>query len=201
MKAFILKYRNPIIFFIIQSLLVFAYYSYRPKLVYDAEGKIIQIDKKIDGIYSTIKLLAQNDSIINVQLMHYPAIHPIPIIPSTRISSTYNERVDPINHERMFHWGIDYLANIGTPVYATGDGIINNAGTVDGYGKNIKINHGNGYESSYSHLSEIDVAINQDVKRGDIIGRVGSTGKSTGNHLHYEILYLEKKINPNIFIN
>ena len=91
---------------------------------------------------------------------------------------------------------MDFSANIGTPIYATGDGVIKKAGWESGYGKLIIINHGFGYETWYAHLNDYDVRVGQKVKRGEVIGKVGNTGKSTGPHLHYEVQVKGKVVNP-----
>jgi murein DD-endopeptidase MepM/ murein hydrolase activator NlpD len=143
--------------------------------------------------------LQKNDSIQSDQLNHYPASHPIPILSSTRISSEYRERINPITGKPEFHWGIDYTAPKGSPVFTTAAGVVEEANSDGGYGNLVKINHGNGYESSYAHLSNILVKINQKVKRGDLIGKIGMTGLATGYHLHYEITYKGEHINPEIF--
>lgn len=150
-------------------------------------------------IQKQLTQMVKKDSTMDQQLQHYPATLPLSLSDLTSVSSTYSERIDPITHEKRFHWGIDYQANKGTPVYATATGIVEKTGNDDGYGNVVKINHLNGYESLYAHLNDIDVYDNQEVKRGEIIGTVGNSGRTTGNHLHYEITYQEKRINPDIF--
>lgn len=113
-----------------------------------------------------------------------------------RISSPFGERVHPVYGRRHFHKGIDLAAPNGTPIYATADGIVTFAGTCKGYGKFIKINHQNGYKTGYAHMSRMVVKTNAKVKKGDLIGYVGSTGTSTGNHLHYEVYYQDKLTDP-----
>ncbi len=103
------------------------------------------------------------------------------------MASGYGYRVDPIYGTAKFHEGMDFASNIGTPVYATGNGIVKFAKWHSGYGNLIEIDHGFNYVTRYAHLSEISVATGQQVKRGDLIGKVGNTGKSTGPHLHYEV--------------
>jgi murein DD-endopeptidase MepM/ murein hydrolase activator NlpD len=158
------------------------------------------IKNDVKAIHKQILVMIDKDSIMNQQLQHYPATLPLAMSDLTSISSRYSERIDPITGEKRFHWGIDYRANKGTPVYATATGIIEKIGDEEsGYGNMVKINHENGYESLYAHLNDIDVSLNQEVKRGDMIGTVGNSGRTTGNHLHYEITYMEKHVNPNIF--
>ena len=91
---------------------------------------------------------------------------------------------------------MDFSANVGTPVYATGDGTVVSAGWETGYGNCIEVNHGFGYRTRYAHLSAIGVKRGQKVVRGEVIGKVGTTGKSTGPHLHYEVVVKGQKVNP-----
>ncbi len=113
-----------------------------------------------------------------------------------RISSPFGNRVHPIYKRTQFHKGIDLAAPNGTPVYATADGVVTYSGVCGGYGNFVKINHQNGYKTAYAHLSTIKVGKNANVRKGDLIGYVGSTGTSTGNHLHYEVHYNDKLIDP-----
>lgn len=126
-----------------------------------------------------------------------PAIQPVANKDLTRMASGYGYRLDPFNKVRKMHWGMDFVALRGTPVYASGNGVIKRADNKSaGYGKHIRIDHGYGYISLYAHLSKYNVKRGQHVKRGDIIGFVGSTGRSKGPHLHYEIFKDKQKINP-----
>ena len=130
-------------------------------------------------------------------LASIPAIQPVSNMDLTRIASGYGWRIDPIYKTKKMHWGLDFTAETGTNVYATGNGIIK---TIEqktwGYGNSIIIDHGFGYVSRYAHLSAFDVEEGDTVVRGQIIGKVGSTGKSTAPHLHYEIEKNGKKIDP-----
>lgn len=111
--------------------------------------------------------------------------------------SGFGYRVSPIHGHGHFHSGIDFAAPMGTPIYAANDGEIITAGWPEsGYGLQVEIAHGNGFVTKYAHLSKLDVQIGQKVKRGAIIGRVGSTGQSIGPHLHYEVIRRGAKINP-----
>jgi murein DD-endopeptidase MepM/ murein hydrolase activator NlpD len=126
-----------------------------------------------------------------------PAIQPVANEDLTRMASGYGWRSDPFTKARKFHYGMDFTAPKGTPVYATGDGIISRADNGSaGYGKHIRIDHGYGYVSLYAHLSKYNVKKGQKVKRGDIIGFVGSTGRSQAPHLHYEVFKDKERINP-----
>ncbi|MDQ0338806.1 murein DD-endopeptidase MepM/ murein hydrolase activator NlpD [Caldalkalibacillus uzonensis] len=113
-----------------------------------------------------------------------------------RITSPFGWRNDPFTGQRRMHNGIDFANKLGTPIYATADGTVTFAGRNGGYGKQVRINHGNGYMTSYSHLHSIKVSQKEQVKKGDIIGEMGSTGRSTGVHLHYEIHLNGQPINP-----
>lgn len=126
-----------------------------------------------------------------------PAIQPINNINLTRMASGYGYRTDPFTKVRKFHFGMDFTAARGTPIYASGDGIVKRADNRStGYGNHIRIDHGYGYLSLYAHLYKYNVKVNQRVKRGDLIGFVGSTGRSEAPHLHYEIWKDDKRINP-----
>ena len=103
------------------------------------------------------------------------------------LSSSYGTRTDPFNDEKSFHPGLDISADYGTPVLATADGTIENAGLSGAYGNMVVVDHGFGITTKYGHLSRIAVRGDQPIRRGDILGYVGSTGRSTGPHLHYEI--------------
>jgi murein DD-endopeptidase MepM/ murein hydrolase activator NlpD len=115
-----------------------------------------------------------------------------------RISSNFGMRKHPISGFNKMHKGVDFAAPIGTPVYAGGNGVIEMIGANGGYGKYIRIRHNNEYKTAYAHLNSYKKGINKGVRvnQGDIIGYVGSTGRSTGPHLHYEIIYQNKQINP-----
>jgi len=126
-----------------------------------------------------------------------PSIQPVKNQDVTRMASGYGYRIDPFTKNRRFHYGMDFSARKGTPIYATGNGTVKRADNrSSGFGKHIRIDHGFGYVSLYAHLSKYNVRRGQKVKRGDIIGFVGNTGRSIGPHLHYEILKDNKKINP-----
>lgn len=129
------------------------------------------------------------------KLAHIPSVIPINIKDFT-MSSGYGVRRDPIYGSSKFHAGLDFAAKTGTPVFATADGKVAEAGRQSGYGNCINISHGYNYLTRYAHLSEILVKPGQEVKRGEMIGRVGSTGKSTGPHLHYEVRFKDEPQNP-----
>ncbi len=113
-----------------------------------------------------------------------------------RISSPFGSRIHPITHKRHGHKGIDLAAPRNTPIYATADGVVTFSGRNGGYGNFVKLNHENGYKTAYAHMNSIAVRKGRTVQKGDLIGYVGSTGASTGNHLHYEVYYQDKLIDP-----
>ncbi|MEH6682247.1 MAG: M23 family metallopeptidase [Sediminicola sp.] len=126
-----------------------------------------------------------------------PAIQPISNEDLTRMASGYGWRSDPFTKARKMHWGMDFTSPKGTPIYASGDGRITRAdNNSSGYGKHVRIDHGYGYLSLYAHLSQYNVRQGQKVKRGDLIGFVGSTGRSEAPHLHYEVWKDGERINP-----
>ena len=125
-----------------------------------------------------------------------PAIQPILNKDLTRTASGFGWRIDPIYRTRRFHAGMDFSAPTGTEIYATGNGTIRKSGWQQGYGNTVEVNHGFGYVTRYAHMQKTNVRVGQKVKRGDVIGFVGNTGKSTGPHLHYEVHYRGKVMNP-----
>ena len=126
-----------------------------------------------------------------------PAIQPVKNEDLKHMASGYGYRSDPFTKIRKFHYGMDFTARTGTPIYATGDGVVYKAdASLSGYGNHIEINHGYGYKTLYAHLSKYKYRPGQRVKRGDIIGYVGSTGRSQAPHLHYEVLKNGERVNP-----
>lgn len=125
-----------------------------------------------------------------------PAIQPVANKDLKRTASGYGYRIDPIYKTRRFHQGMDFSAPIGTPIYATGNGRVSFAGWQAGYGNTIKIDHGYGYETKYAHCDKLLVRKGQQVIRGEKIALVGNSGKSTGPHVHYEVIYKDKHVNP-----
>jgi len=126
-----------------------------------------------------------------------PAIMPISNKDLRRTASGWGFRIHPIYKIRKFHYGMDFTAPTGTEIYATGNGVIEVVdNSLRGYGKRIIIDHGFGYKTLYGHLNGFNVKKGQEVKRGDVIGFVGSSGTSTAPHLHYEVLKNNKKVNP-----
>ncbi|MDR1403095.1 MAG: M23 family metallopeptidase [Tannerellaceae bacterium] len=125
-----------------------------------------------------------------------PAIQPISNKDLTRTASGYGMRIDPIYRTPRFHGGMDFSAKIGTEIYATGNGVVTFAGWKQGYGNCLMVDHGFGYETLYGHMSLFKARVGQKVTRGEVVGFVGNTGKSTGPHLHYEVIVRERRDNP-----
>jgi murein DD-endopeptidase MepM/ murein hydrolase activator NlpD len=124
----------------------------------------------------------------------------MPLKTAFRFTSGFGYRTDPKGAGTRMHTGLDFASSYGTPIYATGDGVVTTAGWENGYGRMITIRHDFGVETRYAHLSEIKVDVGQRVSRGDRIGDMGNSGRSTGTHLHYEIRIGGKPINPMTFI-
>ncbi|HUD93783.1 M23 family metallopeptidase [Sphingobium sp.] len=116
------------------------------------------------------------------------------------LTSNFGVRSDPFNGGARMHKGIDIPGPMGTPIYATADGVVSRAGWASGYGNLVQITHGSGMETRYGHMSKLLVAANSYVKRGQLIGLMGSTGRSTGSHLHYEVRVDGAAINPIPFV-
>ena len=129
---------------------------------------------------------------------HTPSTHPLP---GHRICSGYGYRVDPIDRKVRMHWGIDIGAPRGTKIYATADGVVSHTGWMHGYGWTVIVDHGFGFKTVYAHCQKILVRQNDLVKRGQVLARVGSTGRSISPHLHYEVRVSGMKINPYRYIN
>ena len=167
------------------------------KIIVDASKRLDVLSKQLvvqSKSLDEIEYLASNKVDL---LAAIPSIQPIRNKDLKRIASGYGYRKDPFTKKPRMHWGMDFTAPTGTPIYATGDGIVKRADNrAAGFGKHIRIDHGFGYVSLYAHMSKYKVKRGQKVKRGEIIGYVGNTGRSAGPHLHYEIFKDGKKINP-----
>lgn len=126
-----------------------------------------------------------------------PAIQPISNKNLKRVASGFGYRIDPLYKDFRLHAGLDFSAPVGTPIYATSDGVVSAAGfSTDGYGNKVVINHGYGFQTLYAHMVRVKAKPGLSVKRGEVIGYVGSTGKSTGSHLHYEVIKRGAKVDP-----
>lgn len=143
-----------------------------------------------------------DDLVKNKQKMlaSIPAIQPVSNKDLSRIASGFGYRIDPIYKTVKFHAGLDFTAPSGTPIYATGDGVVEEASLSDvGYGNHVVVRHGYGYKTLYGHMLRTKVKNGQTIKRGDVLGWVGSTGKSTGPHCHYEVMKSGEKVDPVYF--
>ena len=168
----------------------------------DAE-LVVNTTQKLDVIYRQLYLQSRSfDEVVEMCRQHdemlrcIPAIQPVSNKDLKQTASGYGTRVDPIYGTTRFHAGMDFSANPGTDVYATGDGTVVKMGWQTGYGNVIIIDHGFGYETWYAHLQEFRTKLGKKVVRGEVIGGVGSTGKSTGPHLHYEVHVKGQVVNP-----
>lgn len=166
------------------------------QIVVETTKKLNELKKQLyvqSKSYDEIVVLAQNKE---KMLEAIPAIQPVANKDLTRVASGYGMRMDPIYHSRRFHAGMDFTAPTGTDIYATGNGRVLSAGWQQGYGNCVEIDHGFGYVTLYAHMHTISVNAGQTVNRGEVIGLVGNTGKSTGPHLHYEVHYKGEIMNP-----
>ena len=165
---------------------------------------IVDASKRLDVLSK--QLVVQSKSLDEIEylasnkvdlLSAIPSIQPIRNKDLKRLASGYGYRSDPFTKKPRMHWGMDFTAPKGTPIYATGDGLVKRADNrASGYGKHIRVDHGFGYVSLYAHMNKFQVKRGQKVKRGEIIGYVGNTGRSAGPHLHYEVFKDGEKINP-----
>jgi murein DD-endopeptidase MepM/ murein hydrolase activator NlpD len=177
---------------------------------YKNSGLIVNTTRKLDVIasqlynqsvsYDTLFAMARNKSDM---LAHIPAIFPVKETEVKYISSFFGYRPDPIYKVEKFHSGIDFSAALGTDTYATGDGVVADVERNEwGYGNLVVIDHGYGYKTRYAHLQKAAVRKGQKVKRGQKIGTIGDSGKTTGVHLHYEVLKNDVQVDPiNFFYN
>ena len=174
---------------------------------YDNTAEIIETQKRINRLQRA--LVAQSKSFEEVyelakskdtMLMCIPAIQPVSNKDLKRIASGFGYRIHPIYKIAKMHTGLDFAAEIGTEIYATGDGVVASVeNKLSGYGQHVIIKHGFGYESLYAHMSRVAVQAGQRIYRGQIIGYVGSTGASTGPHLHYEVIKNGEKVDPSFY--
>ncbi len=180
--------------------------KYREILESDLSNKelVVSTMEKIDRVkkkayiqtksYDELMMLALNKEMLYQSM---PAIQPVSNKELRRLSSGFGRRTDPVLKVKKMHYGTDFSAPKGTPIYATGDGEVKyTRSSFTGFGKHVMIDHGFGYETLYGHMSQFNVRPGQKVKRGDLIGFVGNTGKSTAPHLHYEVHINGKAVNP-----
>lgn len=171
---------------------------------------IINTRKRLDNLTKQMYVQSKSfDEVIELArkkehlLASIPAIQPVANSDLRRVASGYGFRIHPIYKTRKMHTGMDFSASTGTPIYATGEGTISEVTkSRRGYGNHIVVDHGFGYKTLYGHMSKFAVSEGTKVKRGDVIGYVGSTGTSTAPHLHYEVIKDGRKINPiNFYFN
>jgi murein DD-endopeptidase MepM/ murein hydrolase activator NlpD len=171
---------------------------------YNNTQLVLNTSKRVDVLTKELAIQSKSlDYILklakekNKLLSAIPAIQPVRNENLKQMASGFGYRTDPFTKARKMHEGMDFTAKSGTPVFATGDGIVAEANNrSSGYGNHIVLRHGYGYETLYAHLSKYNCKAGQRVKRGDIIGYVGSTGRSEGPHLHYEVHKDRKVVNP-----
>lgn len=164
-------------------------------LIGNLTSQIDLLDRQLYSQSQSFDQLRRAAAEQRVKLDHVPGIFPISQ-EEVNISSGYGMRRDPVTGTRKQHEGIDFLAPVGTPVYATADGKVAVAERKGGFGNCVEIAHGFNYLTRYAHLSELLVEEGAEVKRGDLIGKVGSSGKSTTPHLHYEVIFKGEAENP-----
>lgn len=171
---------------------------------------IVNTSKKLDKLSKQLYIQSKSfDEVFEMakkkeeMLAAIPAIQPVSNKDLTRMASGYGYRTDPVYKTRKFHAGMDFTAPRGTPIYATGDGKVIQADAKSrGYGNHVRIDHGYGYVTLYAHMNKFNCKVGQKVKRGDVIGYVGNTGKSVGPHCHYEVRKNGNPINPvNFYFN
>jgi murein DD-endopeptidase MepM/ murein hydrolase activator NlpD len=124
-----------------------------------------------------------------------------PVTGEIDLSSPFGVRMDPFVHEAAMHTGLDFRGDLGEPIHATAAGTVTIAGWTGGYGKMVELDHGNGLATRYGHLSEIDVSVGDKIRIGQVVGKLGSTGRSTGPHLHYETRVNGEAVDPQKFLN
>lgn len=164
---------------------------------------VIATTQKMDVLSRQLYIQSQSfDEVVEFyknhedMLRHLPAIQPVSNKDLKRTASGYGYRIHPIYQTRIFHDGMDFSCDIGTPVYATADGVVKKAKWESGYGYIVTIDHGYGYETRYAHLKSFNVKRGQRVVRGETIALSGNSGRSTGPHVHYEVLQRGRPVNP-----
>lgn len=165
------------------------------------EGRLVptftETIDEYDALKSTTFARFDRNYLMQMHRNVRPSIWPI----DGRLMGAFGHRSDPFSGEGAFHAGVDITAPTGTPIKAAADGVVTHAEWSNGYGKLVVISHGNGIESWYAHLSKFDVMAGQEIRQGEILGRVGSTGRVTAPHLHYEVRVGGAPVNPYRFLN
>lgn len=170
-------------------------------IIKETNERLSRLNRRLDKEAYSLNIILKEAFKHQDKLCHIPAIQPIDNKDLKRTASGWGYRIHPIYKIKKFHYGLDFTAPIGTPIYATGDGTVKNvirstSKSSKGYGNFVIIDHGYGYKTLYAHMNKYIVKRNQSVKRGEIIGYVGNTGLSTGPHLHYEVIKNGRKVNP-----
>lgn len=172
------------------------------RLIEETAERVQNLGKRLyrqSKSYDELTRMANNKKQL---LSAIPAIQPIANKNLTSIASGFGYRIDPIYKTLKMHEGVDFTARTSTAVYATGNGHVEKLLRMDrGYGNAVVINHGFGYQTLYAHLSAFAVRQGQKIRRGTLLGKVGNTGKSTGPHLHYEVIKDGRKVNPIYFFH
>jgi len=177
---------------------VFSAFGSELNLKYNlALNKLNQLKNKVEFDYQTHNELLDNIKLKELLYRNTPSIYPT----YGRISDGYGWRIHPITKKRTFHYGIDFGNKTGTPIYATADGVVKDIGSKKYFGKYLVLTHKFGYRTVYAHLHKSLVKIGDEVKRGQIIALMGNTGRSTGAHLHYEVIRYNKHRNPYHYLN
>lgn len=172
-------------------------YTRTDQLMEQVHNSVQSLRNRVKAQQSSYDTLERMVKAKEKMLTSIPAIQPISNKTLEKLASGFGYRIDPIYKMPKMHTGLDFTAAQGTPIYATGDGVVSTSGFDDGgYGNHIIINHGYGYETLYGHMVRIKARRGARVQRGEVIGWVGNTGKSTGPHCHYEVIKNGNKINP-----
>ena len=177
--------------------------KYRQIKGFDDDAEVKRMSERLATLAATMKHQRKSfDDIIaratrkQDMLASIPAIQPIENKNLSRVASGFGYRIHPIYKTRKMHTGMDFTAPKGSPIYATGNGVVSFAAYNEGYGYHVIINHGYGYETLYAHMSEMNVKKGETITRGQKLGEVGSSGLSTAPHLHYEVIKNDRKVNP-----
>lgn len=169
------------------------------QLAADLTMKVDLLEKEVYVQAKSYEQVIEMTKTKEIRLENIPAIQPVLNKDLTRVASGYGWRIHPIYHTKKFHQGMDFTAPVGTDVFATGNAKVTFVGWKQGYGNTVMLDHGFGYETLYAHLFKPLVKVGQRVKRGDIIALVGNSGMSTGPHLHYEVHFRQKRVDPRNF--
>lgn len=160
--------------------------------IQESKRTLNELKKETPEQYKKFENLLGQIQAKNEKIAHTPSIYPT----FGRVTSKFGYRRDPMNRRTAFHRGYDIANRANTPIYATANGVVILARYNGGYGRQVKIDHGNGLITTYSHMRRLAVEAGQEVEKGQVVGYMGTTGKSTGNHLHYEVLLNGANVNP-----